>query len=87
MLGKIAEEAKIEASDSEVGAEIKRLTKGDAEKDNELQRYLNTPQSRESIRQMLITRKTIERLVEIAKGSAVKTKAKVDSKVKEEKND
>ena len=85
VLGKIAEEAKIKASDSEIGAEIKRLTKGDAEKDDELQRYLNTPQSRESIRQMLITRKTIQRLVEIAEGSAVKTKTKVDSKVKEEK--
>lgn len=87
VLGKIAEEEKIEASDSEIGAEIKRLTKGDAEKDDELQRYLNTPQSRGSIKQMLITRKTIERLEEIAKGSAVKTKTKVDSKVKEEKND
>jgi FKBP-type peptidyl-prolyl cis-trans isomerase (trigger factor) len=87
VLGKIAEEEKIEASDSEIGAEIKRLTKGDAEKDDELRGYLNTTQSRESIRQMLITRKTIERLVEIAKGSAVKTKKAVDSKVKEGKND
>ena len=85
VLGKIAEEAKIEVSDSEVGTEIKRLTKGDAEKGDELQKYLNAPQSRESIRQMLITRKTIQRLVEIAEGSAVKTKTKVDSKVKEEK--
>lgn len=85
VLGKVAEEAKIEVSDSEIDAEIKKLTKGDAEKDDELQRYLNTPQSRESIRQMLITRKTIQRLVEIAEGSAVKTKTKVDSKVKEEK--
>ena len=85
VLGKIAEEAKIEVSDSAIGAEIKRLTKGDAEKGDELQRYLNAPQSRESIRQMLITRKTIQRLVEIAEGSAVKTKTKVDSKVKEEK--
>jgi len=87
VLDKIAEEAKIEVSDSEIGTEIKRLTKGDAEKDDELQKYLNTPQSRESIKQMLITRKTIQRLVEIAKGEAVKTKTKVDSKVKEEKND
>ena len=87
VLGKIAEEEKVEVSGSEIGAEIKRLTKSGAGKGDELQRYLNTPKSRESIRQMLITRKTIERLVEIAKGSAVKTKAKVDSKVKEEKND
>jgi len=85
VLGKIAEEEKIKVSDSEIDAEIKRLTKSDTEKDDELRRYLSTSQSRESIRQMLITRKILERLVEIAKGSAVKTKTTVDSKVKEEK--
>lgn len=87
VLGKIAEAEEIEVSDAEISAEIKRLTTGSAEKDNELQRYLSTTQSRESIRQMLITRKTIERLVEIAKGSAAKAKTKVDSKVKEGEND
>ena len=93
VLGRIVEEEKIEVSDSEIDAEIENMTKGDAENRDELQKYLNTPQSRESMEQMLITRKTIQRLVEIAKGSAAevkktkKTRTRSKSKVKEEKND
>ena len=39
------------------------------ENKDKLQESLNTPQGRESIGQVLITRKTVQRLVEIAKGS------------------
>lgn len=67
VLGKVAEEEKIEANDSEIGAEIENMTKSAAENKDELQKFLNTPQSKESIKQLLITRKTIQRLVEIAK--------------------
>ncbi len=67
VLGKVAEEEKIEVSDSEIDAEVEEMTKN-AENRDELQKYLNTPSSRESIKQLLITRKTIQRLVEIAKG-------------------
>ena len=70
MLGKIAEEEKIEVSDSEIDAEIEETIKNTAENKDELQKHLNTPQSKESIRQILITRKTIQRLVEIAKGES-----------------
>ena len=69
MLGKIAEEEKIEVSDAEIESEIEKLTKSATENKDELQKFLNTPQARQSIRQLLITRKTIQRLVEIAKGS------------------
>ena len=69
VLGKIAQEEKIEANDSEIDAEIEDMTKSATENNDELNKFLNTPQSRESIKQMLITRKTIQRLVEIAKGS------------------
>jgi flagellar biosynthesis/type III secretory pathway ATPase len=41
----------------------------DEGKKDELKGFLNTPQARESIKQTLMTRKTIQRLVEIAKGS------------------
>ena len=68
-LGKIAEEEKIEASNSEIEAEIENMTKSAADNKDELQKFLNTPQSKGSIKQVLITRKTIQRLVEIAKGS------------------
>jgi trigger factor len=67
VLGKVAEEEKIEVSDSEIDAEIEEMIKN-TENEDELRKYLSTPQSKESIRQLLITRKTIQRLVEIAKG-------------------
>jgi len=69
VLGKIAEEEKIEVIDSEIEAEIENMTKSAAENKDGLQKFLNRPQSRESIKQLLTTRKTIRQLVEIAKGS------------------
>jgi len=69
-LGKIAEEEKIEVSDAEIDTEIENMTKAaDEDKRDELRGFLNTSQVRESIKQTLITRKTIQRLVAIAKGS------------------
>ena len=70
VLGKIAEEEKIEVSDAEIDTEIENLTKdADEDKKDGLQGFLNAPQARESIKQTLIARKTIQRLVAIAKGS------------------
>ncbi|MFC2065998.1 trigger factor [Chloroflexota bacterium] len=66
MLGKIAEEEKIEVGESEIDAEIERMVQGDAEKKDELQKFLNNERFRESIKNMLMTRKTMERLAEIA---------------------
>ena len=72
VLGKIAEEEKIEVSDAEIDTEVENMTQSaDEDKKDKLQGFLNTPQARESIRQTLMTRKTIQRLVEIAKGSKV----------------
>ncbi|RLC62300.1 MAG: hypothetical protein DRI01_07100, partial [Chloroflexi bacterium] len=67
VLEKVAEEEKIEVSDSEIDAEIEEMLKNATENKEELRKYLNTPQSKESIKQILISRKTIQRLVEIAK--------------------
>jgi len=70
VLGKITEEEKIEVSDSEIDTEIENMTKDtDEGKKDKLKGFLNAPQARESIKQTLMTRKTIQRLVEIAKGS------------------
>ena len=69
VLGKVVEEEKIEVSDSEIHAEIGNIRKNATENKDELEKILNTPQARESIEQTLITRKTIQRLVEITKGS------------------
>ncbi len=68
VLDKVAEEEKVEVSDSEVYNEIENMTKNAARNRDELEKVLTTPQARDSIRQALVTRKTIERLVEIAKG-------------------
>ena len=73
-LGRIAQEEKIEVSDSEISAEIEDMTKSATENKDELNKFLNTPQARKSIEQILITRKTIQRLVEIAKGSDINIK-------------
>ncbi len=75
MLGKVAQEEKVEISDSEIDAEIENMLKSATEKKDELQEFLNTPRSRDSVKQLLITRKTINRLVEIAKDSSKNTEA------------
>jgi len=69
VLGKIVEEEKIEVKNSEINTEIKNMIKSVTEDKDKLQESLNTPQGRESIRRVLITRKTVQRLVEIAKGA------------------
>jgi len=70
VLEKISEEEKIEVSDAEIDAEIKEMLKSAGENRDELQKYLNTPQSKESFKQILTTRKTVQHLVEIAKGES-----------------
>jgi len=70
VLGEVTEAEKVEVSDSEIDTEIENIAKDtDEGKKDELKGFLNTPQARESIKQTLMTRKTIQRLVEIAKGS------------------
>jgi trigger factor len=69
VLGKVAEGEKVEVNDSEIDTEIENMVKGAAEENKEeFGKFLSTPQSREAIRQSLVTRKTLRRLVEIAEG-------------------
>jgi len=68
VLGQVVEEEKIKVSDSEIDTEIENMTKSTTEDKDKLEKVLNTPQYRESIEQTLIARKTIQQLVEIAKG-------------------
>ena len=69
MLGKIADEEKIEVSDSEISAELENMAQSATQNKDEVQKLLDSPQARSSIEQLLTTRKTIQRLVEIAGGS------------------
>lgn len=82
VLGKIVEEEKIEANDSDIDTEIEKMVNSASENKDKLKNFLDTPQSRQSIKQTLITRKTIERLLEIAGGTE-----KAKPKDKEEKNE
>lgn len=70
VLEKVAEAEKIDVTDAEVDNDIESMMKRAQEKDKEkLTEVFNTPQARESVRQTLLTKKTIQRLVEIARGS------------------
>jgi len=69
LLGKVVESEKIEVSDAEIDTEIENIVNSAAENKGGVEKVLNTPQARESIGQTLISRKAMERLVEIAKTS------------------
>ena len=76
VLGRITKEEKIEVSEAEIEAEIEGMVESAAENKDKIQKILNTPQSRESIERSLMARKTVQRLVEIAGGSAMNIKIK-----------
>lgn len=68
VLGKVAEEEKVTAGDADIDAEVEEMIKGSAQDQDKLRDYFNTPSSRESIKRVLLTRRTMQRLAEIAKG-------------------
>jgi trigger factor len=80
VLSKVAEEEKIEVSDTEIDAEIEKMTQNAGDGQEEQKKFLNNPQSRESIKRMIKTRKTIQRLAEIAEGYGKKNKVKKEAK-------
>lgn len=69
VLNKIAEVENIEVSATDVDNEIHRLTQSNDSREGKIRRIFDSPKGRRSIEQFLFTRKTIERLVEIAKGT------------------
>ena len=68
VLGRITEAEKVEVSEADVDAELDRMIQSAGEKKNEAKKQLDTPQVRSSLEQILTTRKTVQRLVEIAGG-------------------
>lgn len=83
VLTKIAEQEKIEVSEPDINAEVDNMTRDMTKNKEEVSRFLNTPQARQSVQNVIATRKTIARLVEIAKGQA----ENVQTAQKEAKND
>jgi trigger factor len=83
-LSKIAEAEKIEVTDAEINENLDSMTVNiPEERKEEFRKMLDTPQTRESIKQTLLTRKTIERLTDIARVPE-KTKTGTKKKQKEE---
>jgi trigger factor len=68
VLGEITKAEKIEVDDSEIDAELEKMVKDADKQADEIRNFLSLPQARESIKQFLAGRKTVERLVQIATG-------------------
>jgi len=69
VLGKLAEEEKIEISSAEVDNKIDEIT-NDAEDREKASQFFSLPQVRQSIEQSLLTQKTMDRLSQITIGNA-----------------
>ena len=69
VLGKLAEEEKIEISSSEVDNKIDEIA-NDAEDKEKAKQFFSLPQFKQSIEQSLRTQKTMDRLLQIAIGNA-----------------
>jgi trigger factor len=68
VLGKLAESEKVEVADSDIDAEVEKMAQDADKQAEDVRKFFSLPQARESIKQFLIGRKAVERLVEIAKG-------------------
>ena len=69
VLGEVARTEEITASDDEINAEIDDLTKDAGESQDELKKMFGQPDSRKQVAQILVTRKTLARLTQIAEGT------------------
>jgi len=76
VLGKLAEEEKIEISSSEVDNKVNEIA-NDSEDKEKARQFFSLPQVKQSIQQSLLTQKTMDRLLQVAVGN-------VENKTKEE---
>jgi trigger factor len=74
ILGKIAEAEKVAVADSEIDAETERMLASLGTEREKLEKTMKTPEARESISDRLLTDKTVERLLAIARGEAEQKK-------------
>jgi len=68
VLGKVAEEEEIEVGDADIDEEVESMAQDAGESGEEVRRVFNTPQARHALSDVLLTRKTLKRMVEIASG-------------------
>jgi trigger factor len=81
LLGKIAEVEKVAVTDADIDNRLDNMVLGvDETKKAEMRKLFDTPQTRDSIKQSLLARKTIERLADIAKNTQETTGNKEGTK-------
>ena len=87
VLSKVAEVEEIKVSNEEVDEEIENMVKDSTDKKEELKKFFNDPQIRDSIVQNMLTRKTMDKLTEysaVAKPAKKKKTTGTRKKKKEE---
>ena len=82
----IRKQENIDVTDEELEEELKSMP-GGGQEGQALRRFFDSPEGRQSVRRSLLTRKTMERLVEIVSQPAEKpaVKATKTAKAKEDK--
>ena len=73
VISKVAEAEDIAVSDEEIDGEVAEMVMGAGEQGEALKKLFQSAEARQSLERMLVSRKTIERLVEIASGGAEST--------------
>ena len=87
VLGRITEAEKVEVTEEDIDQGIDGMTGNTAEdKREDFRKLLDNPQTRQSLKQSLMSRKTVDRLVEIAKSTVKleKTNRTKNDSIKEE---
>lgn len=69
VLGKLAEEEKVEVEDTEIDEEVEKMKKDAGKQAKEIEKLFSLSQARDSVKQFLMGRKTVERLIQIATSS------------------
>jgi FKBP-type peptidyl-prolyl cis-trans isomerase (trigger factor) len=79
VLGKIAEQEKMEATSEEVNAEIETVVNNTQENKEAVRQALNSEENRESIENSVVTRKVISYLTDLAKSPKDKKEDKAEA--------
>jgi len=74
LFSKIVDEEKTEVTHVEIDEHIEEMIKSAGENKDQMRAFMNNPQTKESIKQMLITQNTMKKLVEIAGGTNIQEK-------------
>ncbi|MBT3362920.1 MAG: trigger factor [Chloroflexi bacterium] len=85
VLSQVSEDEKIEVVDEELTAELEKMIPADENEAKRFREAFENPVARASVMRSLRTKKTLERLVEIATSKAVKVPAKKKSPAKAKK--